>query len=417
MTMSQRLRIGFVGPRNLESLQDRKAQGGTAASIAATLTRHCGEVVNIGKTAPVPPPGWLRALERVERRLLHLSRYRWTFSRKCAKQLSVLIEKNLYKTPGVDVIIGVRDEGRGLAFLDTGLPIIYCSDGPVLATRRMAYRWYPTHGNLLQRTLRQILDIQQRVFDRATALVMASHWAREAIVGDHGIAAEKIWVIPDGPNLTDDEIPSREVALAAHHRDTCRLLFIARKNRWLAKGGDIALAAVKKLNAMGIAAELIAVGCLPPDSVGEDHIRKVSYLDKNDAEDRERLLALFLESHFLLVPTRAEKYGKVFCEANAFGLPAIGAAVGGVTEIIRDGENGYALPLEACGEQYAKLIAEVYADPKRYAALVRSSRQAYEDRLNWDVWGRGMQECLKTVLPPELAEKVGPGTSVQGGAR
>jgi glycosyltransferase involved in cell wall biosynthesis len=97
---------------------------------------------------------------------------------------------------------------------------------------------------------------------------------------------------------------------------------------------------------------------------------------------------------FLILPTRNEAFGIVFCEAAAFGLPVITTHTGGVPEVVRDGENGYVLPVEARGESYAQMIADIYQNEQRYLHLVQSSRGAFEERLNWDVWGCRVHDIL-----------------------
>ncbi len=47
-----------------------------------------------------------------------------------------------------------------------------------------------------------------------------------------------------------------------------------------------------------------------------------------------------------VLPTRAEAFGLVYVEAMACGLPVIGTSVGGVPEIISNGEDGYLVPPE-----------------------------------------------------------------------
>ena len=75
----------------------------------------------------------------------------------------------------------------------------------------------------------------------------------------------------------------------------------------------------------------------------------------------------------------------VFCEANAFEYH-IAAARPGTCTIIRDGVNGYALPLTAGPTEYAELIARIADDGLEYRRLAESSFAEFEDRLNWKAW-------------------------------
>ena len=88
----------------------------------------------------------------------------------------------------------------------------------------------------------------------------------------------------------------------------------------------------------------------------------------------------------------------VFCEASAYGLPVISTDTGGVSGAVKQGENGFLLPLVAGGAEYAELIARVYKDEEVYAELVRTSRAAFEDRLNWDAWGIAVKKLIDEML-------------------
>ena len=135
-------------------------------------------------------------------------------------------------------------------------------------------------------------------------------------------------------------------------------------------------------------------------------MKVIPYLSKKDEKQRKELDKLFETSDFLLLPTRGDTYGMVFCEASAFGLPAIATNTGGVSGAVKEGENGFLLPLEARGGEYAELIARIYRDGRRYADLVRSSRAAFDNRLNWDAWGISVTKLI-TELVGETSSKDG----------
>jgi glycosyltransferase involved in cell wall biosynthesis len=84
----------------------------------------------------------------------------------------------------------------------------------------------------------------------------------------------------------------------------------------------------------------------------------------------------------------------VFCEAAAFGLPVIATNTGGSGETVKEGVSGHLLSPEARGDQYAKLIKEIYSDKVRYDTLVHSARNRFEKYLNWDVWAKKLGEQL-----------------------
>jgi glycosyltransferase involved in cell wall biosynthesis len=123
----------------------------------------------------------------------------------------------------------------------------------------------------------------------------------------------------------------------------------------------------------------------------------IPFLSKRDPAQLQRLSRLFLVANFFLFPTMAEASAIVLCEASAHGLPALVRNTGGVGGVITDGENGYLLPADAEGKQYAERILEIVRDRSAYDDLVRRSRLAYEERLNWDAWGRAMRPIFEQM--------------------
>jgi glycosyltransferase involved in cell wall biosynthesis len=65
---------------------------------------------------------------------------------------------------------------------------------------------------------------------------------------------------------------------------------------------------------------------------------------------------------------------------------------------VRDGCTGRLLPVEAEAEAYAEVIAEIVRDGEVYHRLAISSRDEYEKRLNWDVFGSRLREILERIV-------------------
>jgi hypothetical protein len=55
------------------------------------------------------------------------------------------------------------------------------------------------------------------------------------------------------------------------------------------------------------------------------------------------------------------------------------------------------LPPDAKGKSYADKLLEIIQDRSVYQALVRTSYRAYEEKLNWDAWGRAVRPIFEQV--------------------
>ncbi|MDQ6659833.1 MAG: glycosyltransferase family 4 protein [Chloroflexota bacterium] len=288
-----------------------------------------------------------------------------------------------------DVIVTVAGSPE-IAFLKTDIPMVLIED----ATFAILQNYYPQYTDLLKLSIHQTNTTEALAIQKANLAIYSSEWAARSAVEMYHADAHKVHVVPYGANFENP--PSKETVQARKKSGQCRLLFLAVS--WERKGGAIAFETLLKLEEMGISAELIVCGCVPPKEFTHQRMKVIPFLDKNDEKQREELNKLFLRSDFLLLPTRGDCTPIVFCEASAFGLPVITTNTGGVSGVITDGENGFMLPFEARGLEYAKVIAEMYQNEQRYAELVKSSRAAFDDKLNWDAWGTTMKRLIDEML-------------------
>ena len=79
----------------------------------------------------------------------------------------------------------------------------------------------------------------------------------------------------------------------------------------------------------------------------------------------------------LAAPSRNEGMGRVLVEAMALGLPVVGAAVGGIPDVIEDGECGLVVPPEDPAA-LAEALAELGVDAARRAKLGSAGRRRAE---------------------------------------
>jgi glycosyltransferase involved in cell wall biosynthesis len=368
--------------------RDRSRWSGTPYYMVKSLEKHCNSVAYV-----CPIISNYEILGKVINKFTrYFSKKKYDYKRSIflAKRYARLIEKRILDV-GYDLIFAPAGAPL-IAFLRTKLPIVLTVD----TTFSLMKDYYPEFSNLVDVSIKEGYVIAKRAMERANLLLYPSKWAAESAINEYKVDRKKTHVIPYGANLEEDDIPEKSEILSERRHDVCRLLFLGVD--WKRKGGEIAFETLVELENFGVSAHLTVCGCIPPKDFSSDRMTVIPFLDKNDWQQRARLTELFLKSHFLFVPTRSEAYGLVFCEGNAYGLPAITTKTGGVTGIVKDGENGFMLPIEARGDRYAKLIAKIFCDEQRYYALVKSSRAAFDTRLNWNVWGERVTSLIEQII-------------------
>lgn len=383
----QRLKIAYV---SAEDPHSKRSWSGTTYYMARALQRYCGDVSYLGPIMSFERRFVGRAMQELSSRLLkkNIAYDRLLF---VAKKQARIVQRRL-EGQHFDIIFSPIGSPE-VAFLKTTIPIVLASD----LTFALQRDYNPLTSNLLSCSVRQGEQVEAMAYNRARALLYPTQWAAQSARADYGIDEQNIHIVPLGANL--DSYPPRTIAERKQKSGQCRLLFPALG--WERKGGAIAFETLLKLEEMGIEAELIVCGCVPPKEFVHERMKVIPFLDKCNEEQSRKLAKLYEEADFIILPTRADCFGLVFCEGNAYGVPAITARTGGVPEVVQDGINGYVLPFEARGDAYAAIIAKLYRDDHRYKALVASSRATFEAKYTWDAWGMAVNAIFQHLLSPE----------------
>ena len=281
-----------------------------------------------------------------------------------------------------------------IASLDCAQPIVFWTD----ATFAAMIDFYPSFRNLCAGSIKDGNKMECEALNRASLAIYSSEWAARSAIDDYGVDPRKVKVVPFGANLNSVRTLNHVKASVDERTPTiCKLLFIGVD--WHRKGGDRALKVAAELNRAGLKTELTVVGCEPPiENPRPSFLKTVGFLSKKTPEGEAAIARLLAESHFLILPCRAEAYGIVFCEAAAFGVPCIATAVGGIPTIIKDGLNGKTFSPSAGIEEYCAYIVSFFANFKRYKQLALSSFNEYQSRLNWNVAGKTVMNLVREVV-------------------
>lgn len=277
-----------------------------------------------------------------------------------------------------------------LAYLECKQPMVLWAD----ATFAGLLDYYPFHSKLCKESIQNGIAMEQSVFDRCKLAIFSSKWAARTATENYRIDEAKVKVVPYGANIQcDRSLDDIKAIVSSRPSDKCKLLFLGVK--WFRKGGDIALEVAKELNKAGLYTELTVVGCQPiVDGPLPSFVNSLGFISKSTEEGRKQIAHLLAEAHFLILPSRAETYGIVLCEANSFGTPCLSVNTGGIPTIIRDALNGRLFSSDASVVEYCEYILELFSNYSRYKDLAHSSFYEYQSRLNWSVATQTVKQLL-----------------------
>ena len=281
-----------------------------------------------------------------------------------------------------------------IAYLKCKQPIVLWTDAPVSASINV----YSGLSNLCNESQRHIYAMEKAALERCELLIFLSDWAAQTAIKTYKIKPSKIRVVPWGANIecnrTDEDVKN---IVEDKDKKMCKLLFVGVD--WFRKGGDIALEVTKELNQMGLNTELLVVGCQP--IINEpipSYVKTLGFIDKYTEQGLNQLSKLFCESHFLIMPSRADYSPHVLCEANSFGLPCLATNVGGIPTLIKDNLNGRTFSLDASVSEYCNYIVPLMDSYYEYKKLAHSSFNEYQSRLNWKAAGQTAKKLIMELV-------------------
>jgi glycosyltransferase involved in cell wall biosynthesis len=112
----------------------------------------------------------------------------------------------------------------------------------------------------------------------------------------------------------------------------------------------------------------------------DGHIRFLGF-----RTDLERILPCL---HLLVHPATMEGLGVALLQASAAGVPIVAARVGGIPEIVKDGQNGYLVP-PGDAEAIARAAISLLKDPAKARRFGQRGREIVMSRFSVDVMVQG----------------------------
>ena len=145
---------------------------------------------------------------------------------------------------------------------------------------------------------------------------------------------------------------------------------------------------------------LLIAGSDAPDSYREKS-KQLGIAERCRWESpRQDVMDLYAAADVYVSPSLEDSFGLPVAEAMACGLSAITSACAGVSEIVRDGADGFVLREPADAQALAQLLRRLHADAEMRRRVGEAAAKAAR---SWD-WDRNADEVW-TLLRETRARK------------
>lgn len=202
-------------------------------------------------------------------------------------------------------------------------------------------------------------------------------------------------VIPNGVDLshfkkdiTDEEVEKlrKELGLTKQDRVVVTTSRLVHKN-----GVDVLVRAIKDVSAkaliIGNGKLMIRLKSLAQEIGVRHQVLFVGHIGHEDLPKYLKIADVFVR------PSRSEGLGSAFLEAMAAGVPVIGTAVGGITDFLRDDENGLVCEVNNPRDLTAKIQRLLSDEPLRQK-LIEHGRSFVDERYDW----RGIAKQVRALM-------------------
>jgi glycosyltransferase involved in cell wall biosynthesis len=181
----------------------------------------------------------------------------------------------------------------------------------------------------------------------ARHLVTWSRWARQGLIDEYEVPAEKVTVIPPGVDVSEWARPTpRE-----RNSGPVRILFVGGNLE--RKGGSLLLQAFRALRPLGVELHLVTKDPVAP----EPGIFVYNDLQPNS----QPLKDLYHKCDIFTLPTSGDCLPMVLSEAGAAGMAVVSTRVAAIPEVVRHEDTGLTIPpgdAQALEEALRRLVQQ-----------------------------------------------------------
>jgi starch synthase len=214
-------------------------------------------------------------------------------------------------------------------------------------------------------------------------IIAVSNSDKKDIIECYRLPPERIKVIPNGVDEEAFHRHENHAVLTTYGIRKPYALFLGRLSRQ--KGIFDLISASSKLD--GQVTLVIVTGAPDEEGLDEKLSKRLKGLSNiiwiNKMLPQNEVIALLSASSVFVAPSLYEPFGIMNLEAMACERPVVSTRVGGITDVVLDGETGLLVPPNN-PDELSNAVNRIVADPKLSERMGEAGRRRVEDRFTWD---------------------------------
>nr|WP_315158160.1 glycogen synthase [uncultured Flavobacterium sp.] len=245
--------------------------------------------------------------------------------------------------------------------------------------------------------------IETNAYKSADGIIAVSEQMKTDVVEAYGVDPEKVTVIHNGidPEFykpTFDELLLREYGIDPF---VPFVLFVGRITRQKGISGLIEAAQYFNENCQIV----LCAGAPDTEEIAQETSALIDQLKAkrkgviliSEMLPREKVKVLYSHARVFACPSLYEPFGIINLEAMACETPVVGSHVGGIPEIIVEGETGYLIPLESISrtnfnpldplafqQAFAHKVNVLLDHPELANAMGKAGRERVLQKFSWE---------------------------------
>ena len=266
--------------------------------------------------------------------------------------------------------------------------------------------------------------IENHAYNTADGVIAVSEQMKTDVVEAYGINPEKVTVIHNGidPEFYKPTFDNNLLLEYGINPEIPFVLFVGRITRQ--KGISQLISAAKYFDEN--CQIVLCAGAPDTPEIAKETEELISDLKAtrngviliSEMLPREKIKVLYSHARVFACPSLYEPFGIINLEAMSCETPVVGSAVGGIPEIIVEGETGYLIELESVSRtdfnpknpvefqmNFASKVNQLLADEKLAAAMGKAGRKRVLEKFSWESIAKTTYTYYEEVIAKFEKEK------------